>query len=183
MSTDTPNTQRFGSLPRIQTLVPGDIVVPATTMAGGAVEGGATVPPNTDINFTLQMVLEQIPEQYHGKSAYQVAVDNGFEGDEAAWLLSLIGPRGLSAYEVALSEGFEGTPSQWLASLVGAKGDDGRTAYEVAVAEGFSGTNCRMARIDHRPHWRLGLSGRCEERFRRHRKRMAGVLEGRPRNH
>lgn len=140
MSTDTPNTQRFGSLPRIQTLVPGDIVVPATTMAGGAVEGGATVPPNTDINFTLQMLLEQIPEQYHGKSAYQVAVDNGFEGDEAAWLLSLVGPRGLSAYEVALVEGFEGTPSQWLASLVGAKGDDGRTAYEVAVDEGFSGT-------------------------------------------
>lgn len=29
-----------------------------------------------------------------GKSAYDIAVDNGFVGDEAAWLLSLKGPKG-----------------------------------------------------------------------------------------
>src|SRR5699024_12719175 len=29
-----------------------------------------------------------------GKSAYEVAVENGFEGDEQAWLDSLIGPEG-----------------------------------------------------------------------------------------
>ncbi len=29
-----------------------------------------------------------------GKSAYQVAVDNGFEGTEAEWLASLVGPKG-----------------------------------------------------------------------------------------
>ena len=29
-----------------------------------------------------------------GKSAYEIAVDNGFEGDEQAWLDSLVGKRG-----------------------------------------------------------------------------------------
>lgn len=29
-----------------------------------------------------------------GKSAYEIAVDNGFEGDEQAWLDSLVGERG-----------------------------------------------------------------------------------------
>lgn len=29
-----------------------------------------------------------------GKSAYEIAVDNGFEGDEDAWLASLVGPQG-----------------------------------------------------------------------------------------
>lgn len=29
-----------------------------------------------------------------GKSAYEVAVENGFEGDEQAWLASLVGPKG-----------------------------------------------------------------------------------------
>src|SRR5690625_6819397 len=29
-----------------------------------------------------------------GKSAYEIAVENGFEGDEQAWLDSLVGPQG-----------------------------------------------------------------------------------------
>lgn len=62
-----------------------------------------------------------------GSSAYQVAVANGFMGDEAAWLSSLIGigdpgPDGSSAYEIAVLNGFSGTESEWIASL---KGDDG----------------------------------------------------------
>jgi len=60
-----------------------------------------------------------------GLSAYQVAVEQGFEGTEEDWLVSLVGPDGLSAYEVALENGFKGTPSQWLASLVGPAGPQG----------------------------------------------------------
>lgn len=77
------------------------------------------------------------PQGIEGLSAYQVAVVEGFVGDEAAWLESLIGPQGetgapgatgeqgpkgdegLSAYEVALVEGFVGTQQEWLESLVG----------------------------------------------------------------
>ena len=72
-----------------------------------------------------------------GKSAYQVAVDNGFVGTEEQWLVSLVGPAGLSAYQIAVAEGFEGTVADWLASLVGPAGD---SAYEIAVEEGFVGT-------------------------------------------
>jgi len=44
------------------------------------------------------------------------------EGD-----ISIIGQRGKSAYEIAVDEGYEGTEAEWLASLVGPKGDIGPT--------------------------------------------------------
>lgn len=71
------------------------------------------------------------PQGDEGKSAYEVAVDNGFEGTEEEWLESLHGgprgPQGYSAYEVAVNEGYEGTESQWLASLKGETGATGAT--------------------------------------------------------
>lgn len=69
-----------------------------------------------------------------GKSAYEVAVDNGYVGTEAQWLLSLKGTNGIngtngtngtngkSAYQIALDNGFVGSQSAWLESL---KGEDG----------------------------------------------------------
>ena len=75
-----------------------------------------------------------------GKSAYEIAVENGFEGDETAWLESLIGPAGLSAYGVAQEAGFPGTVHEWLTSLTGPQGEPGKNAYEVAQENGFTGT-------------------------------------------
>ena len=81
-----------------------------------------------------------------GLSAYQIAVQNGFVGNEAQWLASLVGADGedgadgadgidgLSAYQVALQNGFVGNELQWLESLVGADGQDG-----VAGADGEQG--------------------------------------------
>lgn len=69
-----------------------------------------------------------------GRSAYQVAVSRGFEGDIDEWLLSL---QGLSAYQVALVQGFTGTQAEWLGSLIG---PTGQSAYQSAVALGYSGT-------------------------------------------
>jgi len=81
-----------------------------------------------------------------GKSAYEVAVEQGYSGTVTQWLASLVGPAGApgspgapgtpgapgadgqdgaSAYQLAVAAGFVGTESQWLASLVGAKGDKG----------------------------------------------------------
>lgn len=51
-----------------------------------------------------------------GKSAYQIAVDNGFIGTETDWLTSLDGK---SAYQVAVDNGFVGTQSEWLLTLKG----------------------------------------------------------------
>jgi len=68
-----------------------------------------------------------------GRSAYQVAVDEEFEGTEEEWLASLVGPAGAtgadgrSAYQVAVDEEFEGTEEEWLASLVGPTGPAGPT--------------------------------------------------------
>ena len=96
----------------------------------------------------------------NGKSAYAIAVENGFEGDEAAWLASLKGAdgkdgvdgtdgaAGKSAYATAVENGFEGDEAAWLASLKGADGKDGvdgtdgaagKSAYATAVENGFEG--------------------------------------------
>ena len=41
-----------------------------------------------------------------GKSAYQIAVENGFEGTEEEWLASLEGPAGSVAPPTFSNEGF-----------------------------------------------------------------------------
>ena len=48
--------------------------------------------------------------------------------------------RGHSAYQVAVNEGFEGSPEEWFESLRGDKGDTGDSAYEEALKNGFIGS-------------------------------------------
>ncbi|WXX02967.1 hypothetical protein UVUMRFZT_CDS0050 [Staphylococcus phage LJLAME001] len=59
----------------------------------------------------------------NAKSAYDVAVDNGFVGSEEEWVKSIKGEKGeegeqgkqgLSAYEVAVNNGFTGSATDWL---------------------------------------------------------------------
>ena len=58
----------------------------------------------------------------NGKSAYELAVANGYTGTEAQWLDSLSGKNGKdgengkSAYEIAVEYGFAGTEAEWLES-------------------------------------------------------------------
>ena len=78
-----------------------------------------------------------------GKSAYEIAVENGFVGTEQDWLDSLVGPigpqgpqgdpglDGLSAYEVAVENGFIGTEQDWLDSLVGPQGPAGADGADI----------------------------------------------------
>ena len=69
-----------------------------------------------------------------GKSAYELALDNGFEGSVQEYLESLVGPPGVdaegnpgkSAYELALDNGFEGSVQEYLAEL---KGDPGQGLF------------------------------------------------------
>ena len=88
----------------------------------------------------------------NGKSAYEIAVDNGYTGTEAEWLASLIGEAGAngdignngkSAYELACESGYQGTEEEWLESLIGpagAAGSNGKSAYEMATENGFTGS-------------------------------------------
>lgn len=107
--------------------------------SGFSEESETPVPPTPDL---YQQLLQEIEKKQgaDGKSAYEVAVANGFSGTESEWLLSLKGAdgkdgangidgkdreNGKSAYEIAVANGFSGTESEWLKSLKGADGKDG----------------------------------------------------------
>lgn len=91
----------------------------------------------TRFEEAMQQAASTMRKGDPGKSAYEVAVDNGFEGTEEQWLTALTGPAGDSTYAIAVQQGFVGTKDQWLASLVGPQG---KSAYQVAVDAGFEGT-------------------------------------------
>lgn len=84
-----------------------------------------------------------------GKSAYEIAVANGYVGNDAQWLASLNGRdgspgrdgrNGLSAYELADGELMFGTVGKWLESLKGAKGDTGQKGSDGKSATVTIGT-------------------------------------------
>lgn len=93
-----------------------------------------------------------------GKSAYEIAVENGYTGDKEQWLASLKGRdgssgrdgrNGLSAYELADGEFLFGTVGKWLESLKGATGAPGKSATvtigTVTTGETVSVTNTGTA--------------------------------------
>lgn len=57
------------------------------------------------------------PDVVRGKSAYEIAVMNGFDGTESEWLASL---KGKSAYEHAKDGGYEGTEEEFAAETANA---------------------------------------------------------------
>lgn len=89
----------------------------------------------SSLTFSYMFSLQgQAIQGNDGASAYEIAVEHGYDGTESAWLESL------SAYGLAVKQGYVGTLAEWLASLKGDTGDTGKSAYEDAVAEGFTGT-------------------------------------------
>ena len=58
----------------------------------------------------------------NGLSAYELAVQYGYEGTVQEWLDSL---NGKSAYEIAKENGYSGTETDWTASLKATAGKDG----------------------------------------------------------
>ncbi len=120
-------------------------VISADSTNNGETFAGTSVP--SEIYAML------IKEGLNGKSAYEIAVEEGYSGTKAEWLKSLVGPQGpegQSAYELAVEKGYVGTEEAWLKSLVGPQGPEGKSAYELAVEKGYTGT------ID---EWLLTLKG------------------------
>lgn len=84
----------------------------------------------------------------NGKSAYQIALDNGFVGTELEWLESLKGAPGTPGIQGPPgTDGLPGAPgangTNGIDGQDGADGTDGSnglSAYELAVFEGFVGT-------------------------------------------
>lgn len=70
----------------------------------------------------------------NGKSAYEIAVAHGYDGDEEEWVYSLKGDvgapgaNGRSAFESAGGYQLFDTETEWVKSLKGAKGDKGKSA-------------------------------------------------------
>ena len=65
------------------------------------------------------------------KSAYDIAVKNGYTGTEQEWINSLQGNNGKSAYEIAVENGYTGTEQEWILSLQGPSGNDGKNGEDV----------------------------------------------------
>ena len=80
----------------------------------------------------IESIVESVKQQIHnGKSAYEIAKEKGFQGDETAWLESLRGQpgpqgrEGKSAYEVAKAKGYPDDERTWLTELKGERGQVG----------------------------------------------------------
>lgn len=136
-------------------------------------DGTGTKYPTVDaVNEVVGVINERIDDieltpGADGKSAYELAVEEGFIGTLDEWLDSLQGADGIdgkSAYQIWLDEGNTGTVEDFLESLVGKDGDkgdaftyddftdsqlealkgedgvDGKSAYELWLDQGNTGT-------------------------------------------
>ena len=106
-------------------------------------DDNSPIPPTPDLYTQL---LQKISEKgKDGKSAYEIAVENGFVGTEIEWLESLKGADGKNGIDG--KNGADGTPGQdgidgqnGADGQDGVNGSDGKSAYEIAVENGFVGT-------------------------------------------
>lgn len=57
-----------------------------------------------------------------GKSAYEIAVEQGYSGTAKDWIESLVGTSGKSAYEIAVEQGYTGTVDEWISSITDKSG-------------------------------------------------------------
>ncbi len=83
-------------------------------------------------NFIQYIVSRVSMGVNDGKSAYELAVDNGYIGTLTEWLDSLKGEDGKSAYQIAVDLGFEGSEEEWLETL---GSDDERDVIETEEEE------------------------------------------------
>lgn len=121
------------------------------TAASPAEVTAGLVAVSTGLGLQFELVDPKDIPTLAGKSAFDLAVEGGYEGTIEEWIVSLkgadgtIGVDGKSAYQIALDGGFDGEEATWLASLVGPAGEDGvtgvdgKSAYAAALEAGFVG--------------------------------------------
>lgn len=103
-------------------------------------DDNSPIPPTPDLYTQL---LQKISEKgKDGKSAYQIAIENGFVGTETEWLESLKGINGKDGVDgLPGRDGADGLPGKdGIDGEPGADGTDGKSAYIIAVEHGFTGT-------------------------------------------
>lgn len=100
----------------------------------------SNVPPTPDL---YRQLLQKISEKgKDGKSAFEIAVEHGFDGTETEWLESLRGTDGKDG--LPGKDGADGLPGRdgtdGKNGTDGISGSDGKSAYTIAVEHGFTGT-------------------------------------------
>ena len=120
----------------------------------------SNVPPTPDLYQQLLQKINEAEKGADGKSAFEIAVENGFVGTETEWLESLKGSDGkdgIDGKDGAIGpQGEQGPPgvdgqpgkdglngSDGRDGQPGKDGDDGtngKSAFEIAVENGFIGT-------------------------------------------
>lgn len=68
----------------------------------------------------------------NGLSAYELAVQYGYDGSMQDWLASLSGK---SAYEIAVENGYSGTEEDWISALEAAASKDNASIKTAAFSE------------------------------------------------
>lgn len=126
--------------------------------SGFSGDGDTPIPPTPDLYAQLIAEIDKKIADVHdgkdgadGKSAYQIAVDNGYPGTEQAWLASLKGDKGDTGEPGAAGE--KGEPGEkgdtgaagkdgrdGTDGAAGRDGENGASAYEIAVQHGYSGS-------------------------------------------
>lgn len=118
-------------------------------------DGETPIPPTPDLYAQLIAEIDKKIADVHdgkdgrdGKSAYQIAVDNGYPGTEQAWLASLKGDKGDTGEPGAAGE--KGEPGEkgdtgaagkdGTDGAAGRDGVNGASAYEIAVQHGYGGS-------------------------------------------
>lgn len=96
----------------------------------------SNVPPTPDLYQQLLQKINESEKGADGKSAFEIAVENGFVGTETDWLESLKGADGRDGMNG--SDGIDGQPGK--DGRDGADGTNGKSAFEIAVEKGFIGT-------------------------------------------
>jgi len=85
--------------------------------------------PTKDVFEYIVDKLCSIDTPSNGRSAYQIARDNGYIGSELEWIDSLK-VQGDSAYKAATDNGFSGSEIDWLLSLKGEVGQQGSSGND-----------------------------------------------------
>ena len=102
-------------------------------------DDNSPIPPTPDLYTQLLQKISDAEKGKDGKSAYQIATENGFVGTETEWLESLKGINGKDGVDgLPGKDGIDG--KNGADGQDGVNGSDGKSAYEIAVSDGFTGT-------------------------------------------
>ena len=114
--------------------------------------------PDVDVEISVEDISSSILQE--AVDAAFEAADRANDAAEAAEHMVDIhtGPEGKSAYEVAVEEGYTGTEEEWLASLVGPQGQQGIQG-ETGEAAGFGTVSVSLQEDGGQPSATVAASG------------------------